>query len=94
MNPLQLTPSDYIMNRFSEEEREALNEINLKYDDLRYFFQKSTSLKLLDIISSLSRVLEVLNEDEVKLINNLQKDYYNEVHAIYFGTLQVILVII
>ena len=88
MNPLQLTPSDYIINRFTPEEREALNDINLKYDDLRYFFQKSTALKLLDIINSLSRVLEVLNEGEVKLINSLQKDYYNEIHAIYFGTLQ------
>ena len=77
------------MNRFSEAEREALNDINLKYDDLKYFFQKSSSLKLLDVINSLSRVLEVFTEDEVKTIDNLQKNYYDDTHALYFTALPV-----
>ena len=89
MNPLQLTPSDYIENRFSENEREALNDINLKYDDLRYFFQKSTSLKLLDVANSLNRVSEVLSPEEENLINSLQKDYYDEIHRIYLGAFSV-----
>lgn len=89
MNPLQLTPSDYIENRFSENEREALNDINLKYDDLRYFFQKSTALKLLDVANSLNRVAEVLSPEEENLINSLQKDYYDEIHRIYLGAFSV-----
>jgi hypothetical protein len=89
INPLLFTPYDYIQKRFSEEERESLDEINSKYEDLMYFLRKLSCLKLLDINGLLMKVLEVLSPEELECLNTFQKDYYNEVHTIYFSALPV-----
>jgi hypothetical protein len=92
MNPLIFTPADYIVKRFTADERERLDEINLKFEDLRYFFHKMTALKILNANSLLIKVIEVLSEDEIKSLNLVQKDYYNDIHQIYFAALGVRLV--
>lgn len=94
MNPLIFTPADYILKRFTQEERDALDEINLKYEDLRYFFHKISALKILNANALLLKVIEVLGEDEIKSLNIVQKDYYNEIHQIYFAALGVIILFI
>lgn len=89
LNPLLFTPDDYIEKRFSTEEHEILNTINQKYEDLLYFIQKGTSLRILDIPLQLRNVFEVLSPDEINVLNTCQHPIYEDLHQMYFGALTV-----
>ena len=92
MNPIQFIPDLFITNRFSYEEQMIITEITEKFEDCRFFLKICSALKLIDVGPLSAEVYDSLGEFEKANLMQMQKNYYDEIFDIYFGTIDVNLI--
>lgn len=75
--------------RLSKEEVEFIGGALEKYDDCMFFLRVASRLKLIDMDSILKNIRTYLSPTEQHTINTLQKLHFDEIHKIFYGTLNV-----
>lgn len=91
MNPLLFTSPEYVNNRFNGDEIQALQDINGKFEDLKYFIFKTKAIKIFNAPFIVNKISGVLTTDELNKLNFIQPREYDEPSLIYFQALPVII---